>query len=374
MIIDLSNESTTSSEGESEVETIVNNQPNSVTLQAQHNLNSLSIVFHSVEKKFKGKTNSTNPSGKLHNSWFEHLTRRSLGNEFSALKLKIIEMQTEIQKLKTKNNDLIVKQHSKNIQQSIKMNELRQQLKKLQINWERSLQNRKELDKKIQELSGFRRDYFKLKEKCDQLNKKLKNPSIAPLQRSEDSESSGSDSEHPRNKTEIISISGDEEKEEKDDDEFERSLQAAIRASMAVNSPILQEKSDMRLEEEINFTMELSKKEDEIRKQREHALAIEQLFKSNLEAERAAKRKLKSMEFEKERTTKRLKVVEQEKEQLVDQLESTTLCGFCEEKKKDTAFEPCGHIWACEDCVKKSKMTNCPNCRSQIENVRKVFI
>jgi len=150
---------------------------------------------------------------------------------------------------------------------------------------------------------------------------------------------------------------------------------------LAVNKPEIQEKSDQYLKQEIDFTLELSKKDDEIRKQREHSLAFEQLYKKNVEAERAVKRKLVSMETEKEKVTKRLKVVEQEREKLVDEkekladeLECTTLCGFCAENMKDAAFEPCGHIWACFTCVKTANISNCPTCREEIENVRKVFI
>lgn len=172
-----------------------------------------------------------------------------------------------------------------------------------------------------------------------------------------------------------------EEKELTEEEKFNRDLEAAIAASLAVNKPEIQEKSDQYLKQEIDFTLELSKKDDEIRKQKEHSLAFEQLFKKNVEAERAVKRKLVNMETEKEKVTKRLKVVEQEREKLVDEkekladeLECTTLCGFCTENMKDAAFEPCGHIWACFTCIKTANISNCPTCREEIKNVRKVFI
>jgi len=166
-----------------------------------------------------------------------------------------------------------------------------------------------------------------------------------------------------------------------EEEKFHRDLDAAISASIAISKFDPQEKHDYDLKQEINFALELSKKEDEIRKQREHSLAFEELFKNNVEAERAAKRKLEDMKTEKENVTKRLKVVEQqkdiladEKEKLVDELECTTLCGFCTERLKDVAFEPCGHIWACSICVVSANLSNCPTCREHIKNVRKVFL
>lgn len=134
------------------------------------------------------------------------------------------------------------------------------------------------------------------------------------------------------------------------------------------------EENDIEVEEMVNYEVKLSEKDFEIRRQKTYLQNLEERFKSKEKSERAIKRKLKDVESEKELADKRLKVVEEEKEKLVDELEFTTLCGFCEDNPKDVVFDPCGHIWACEKCVSYANLSKCPSCRKEIKNVRKVFI
>jgi len=134
------------------------------------------------------------------------------------------------------------------------------------------------------------------------------------------------------------------------------------------------EENDIDVDEMVNYEVKLSERDFEIRRQKTYLQHLEERFKHKEKSEKVIKRKLKDMECEKELADKRLKVVEEEKEKLVDELEYTTLCGFCEDNPKNIVFDPCGHIWACEMCVSKANLFKCPSCREEIKNVRKVFI
>jgi len=144
--------------------------------------------------------------------------------------------------------------------------------------------------------------------------------------------------------------------------------------SSATKNTIVEECGDIDMEQIINYEMELSEKDYEIQRYKEKLRVLEKRFKKKELSERTVKRKLEFMESETERTTKRLKTKEEENGKLIDNLESITLCGFCQENPKDIAFHPCGHIWACGKCVKFAKMTECPNCRRKINYISKVFI
>lgn len=50
------------------------------------------------------------------------------------------------------------------------------------------------------------------------------------------------------------------------------------------------------------------------------------------------------------------------------------LCCVCFERERDTLTLPCGHVRMCQQCVKESNATICPQCRQRIESVVKVFI
>jgi len=305
--------------------------------------------------------------------------RAGIGRQIPALKMRIEILQDEIKKYKkvlvAKNKQL---ENYANIEDALrgKINRYEHEMKGLRENgklYKKLISESENLRCENEELrkmnQDYERNYSNLEKKYDMLKKeqlgKLDNRPSPP---------STSTVQEPWKTEEKDRTLTEEEK-------FNIELEAAIAASMAVSQPVKQEKSDQYLKQEIDFMLELSKKEDEIRKQREHSLAIEELFRNNVEAERAVKRKLESMETEKEKVTKRLKAVEQEKEELVDEkeklvdeLECTTLCGFCTENMKDAAFEPCGHIWACFTCIKTANISNCPTCRKEVENVRKVFL
>lgn len=367
-MIDLSNE-LSSSEGENEIVATTKSLIIGTPLKLQQVTNkSPSVKLDRMTiSKSKAESISTFMAGKAEVNSMNFSKSR---NQSSAL----VSLRGEIQALKKileKKEQQILKQTSTENLLKKKIKTQEKELIMLGTRLKKYILRDKNQDSKIKAL---RQETLVLEQKTLVLEKKYndlkRKQQIKPRDRFEGKESRSYNSQLSRPPEEKERMLNNKDTE----DEYDRSLQAAIEASMIVNTPVVQKKSDIRLEEEINFTMELSKKEDEIRKQREHALAIEELYKNNLQAERAVKRKLKTMESEKEKATKRLKIVEQEKEQLVDELECTTLCGFCEEKKKDTAFEPCGHIWACEECVKKAKMKHCPNCREEIKNVRKVFI
>lgn len=367
-MIDLSNE-LSSSEGENEIVATTKSLIIGTPLKPQPVTNNLpsSKLDKMTNLKLKAESISTLMAVKPE---VNSINFSKSSNQSSAL----LSLRGEIHALKKilgKKEQRILKQSSTENVLKKKIKTQEKELIMMETSLKRYIQRDKNRDAKIKALRKINQTYVQkmlvLEKKYNELKRKQQ---IKPRDRLESKESRSYNPQLSRPPEEKEMTLNNKNVE----DEYDRSLQAAIEASMIVNSPVVQKKSDIRLEEEINFTMELSKKEDEIRKQREHAIAIEELYKSNLDSERAVKRKLKTMECEKEKATKRLKIVEQEKEQLVDELECTTLCGFCEEKKKDTAFEPCGHIWACEDCVKKAKMKHCPNCREEIKNVRKVFI
>jgi len=146
-----------------------------------------------------------------------------------------------------------------------------------------------------------------------------------------------------------------------------------FKAHTDVSFPV-EEENDIGVDALISYEVELSEKDFEIRRHKKLLHDLEERFKNKEQSERVVKRKLKDLKFEKELTAKRLKAAEEEKEKLVNELECTTLCGFCQNNRKDIVFDPCGHIWACEKCVSFSKMTKCPSCREEITNIRKVFI
>lgn len=60
------------------------------------------------------------------------------------------------------------------------------------------------------------------------------------------------------------------------------------------------------------------------------------------------------------------------KEDIVNDVETLTVCSVCMDKKKDKALD-CGHLY-CSDCV--NKLSNCPTCRTGIDKdkIRTVFI
>jgi len=363
-MIDLSNEISSSSDGENEMVSTAKRLAIGTPLKQQLNTDNLPPTELDEMKNWNSKSGSFSPcmAEKPEVNTIDFSKPR---NKNSAL---VLSLQREVQALKK----ILKKKEQESVKHSFKEKLLKKKIKTQEASLTNFIFKDKEQEAKIKELSKINQIYVQkvvaLEKKYNELKRKQRIKTKEKLLERKEARSCNPPSSIPPEEKERTLNNPNV------DDEYNRSLQAAIEASMRVNIPVVQKKSVTRLEEEINFTMELSKKEDEIRKQREHALAIEELYRSNLAKEREVKRKLKTMECEKEKATKRLKIVEQEKEQLVDELECTTLCGFCEEKKKDTAFEPCGHIWACEDCVKHAKMKHCPNCRKEIKNVRKVFI
>jgi len=311
------------------------------------------------------------------------LNRARIGRQIPALKMKIEMLQDD----KKRNEELLEEKDielARHVGQldvlKRKLNRQEHEIRSLresEMMYHELVSENNNLRRANEELNRMNQDhernYSKLLRKYD----KLKDEQEAKLNNISNQQPSSFSS------TEITAPTQTEQKETSltEEEKFNRDLEAAISASIVLNKSDPQEKDDQDLNQEIKFALELSKKEDEIRKQREHSLAFEELFRSNVEAERAVKRKLENMKTEKENVTKRLKVVEQEKhiladekEKLVDELECTTLCGFCAENMKDVAFEPCGHIWACSACVKSAKISSCPTCREDIINVRKVFI
>jgi len=320
-----------------------------------------------------------NPSLTTNRSKKVSIKRAGIGRQIPALKMRIEILQDDIMKykkdLEVKNKELEkyafleVGLRRKINRYEHEMKELREQgklYKKFILENENLRCENEELRKMNQ---VYERNYSNLEKKYDM----LKEEHLAKLNNRQSPPTTSTIREpwKAEEKNNTLTV----------EEKFNLELEAAIAASMTVSQPVKQEKSDQYLKQEIDFMLELSKKEDEIRQQREHSLAIEELFRNNVEAERAVKRKLESMETEKEKVTKRLKVVEQEKEELVDEkeklvdeLECTTLCGFCTENMKDAAFEPCGHIWACFTCIKTANISTCPTCRKEVKNVRKVFL
>jgi len=311
------------------------------------------------------------------------LNRARIGRQIPALKMKIEMLQDD----KKRNEELLEEKDielARHVGQldvlKRKLNRQEHEIRSLresEMMYHELVSENNNLRRANEELNRMNQDhernYSKLLRKYD----KLKDEQEAKLNNISNQQPSSFSS------TEITAPTQTEQKETSltEEEKFNRDLEAAISASIVLNKSDPQEKDDQDLNQEIKFALELSKKEDEIRKQREHSLAFEELFRSNVEAERAVKRKLENMKTEKENVTKRLKVVEKEKhiladekEKLVDELECTTLCGFCAENMKDVAFEPCGHIWACSACVKSANISSCPTCREDIINVRKVFI
>jgi len=301
------------------------------------------------------------------------LSRAGIGRQIPVLKMKIEILQDD-----KKRNEKLLKKKDRELAIYVGQIEVLRRKLNRQEHEIKSLSEYKVVyDESVSESNNLRRENEELKKMYQKLERKynkLKQEQEVKLNNISDQQPSSFS---------IIVPTQTEQKETSltEEEKFNRDLEAAISASMAVYKSDPQEKNDQDLNQEIKFALELSKKEDEIRKQREHSLAFEELFRSNVEAERAVKRRLENMKTEKENVTKRLKVVEQEKyiladekEKLVDELECTTLCGFCAENMKDVAFEPCGHIWACSTCVKSANISSCPTCREDIKNVRKVFI
>jgi len=249
--------------------------------------------------------------------------KASLWRQVHMLKLKIGSLEKEIQKHQSD------KEHNQAVWLCKKQKLKIQELQKINQEWEL---NYKKLEKKYDELS-------KEKARARQISK-------------------------------IVQLDNACYQEDK---KYEDIFNIDFKADTDEPFPV-EEENDMDVDEVINYEVELSEKDFEIRKHKKYLNDLEERFKIKDQSERVTKRKLKDMESEKELATKRLKAVEEEKEKLVDELESTTLCGFCEENPKDIVFDPCGHIWACEKCVSFAKMTNCPTCREAITNVRKVFI
>lgn len=60
------------------------------------------------------------------------------------------------------------------------------------------------------------------------------------------------------------------------------------------------------------------------------------------------------------------------KEDVVNDVETLTICSVCMYKKKDKALD-CGHLY-CSECV--NKLENCPTCRAEIDKdkIRTIFI
>jgi len=307
------------------------------------------------------------------------INRKAIGRQIPALKMKIEILQDERKRdkklLEEKKKELALYVDQVELQRR-KLNRQEHEIKSLRENkmsYDELIFENSKLRREHEELKKMNQDYERNYSKLERKYDKLKKEQEAKLNNISEQASSFS----------ITALTQTEQKETSltEEEKFNKDLEAAIAASMAISKSDPQEKNDQNLNQEIKFALELSKKEHEIRKQREHSLAFEELFRSNVQAERAVKRKLENMKTEKENVTKRLKAVEQEKhilanekEKLVDELECTTLCGFCAENVKDVAFEPCGHIWACSACVKSANISSCPTCREEIKNVRKVFI
>jgi len=310
--------------------------------------------------------------------------RARIGRQIPALKMKIEILQDD-----KKRNEELLEEKDIELARHVgqldllrrKLNRQEHEIKSLRENsmlYDELVSENSNLRRENEELNRMNQDYERNYSKLQRKYDKLKQEQEAKLNNTISDQQPSSFSS-----TEVTAPTQTEQKETSltEEEKFNRDLEAAISASIVLNESNPQKKNDQDLNQEIKFALELSKKEDEIRKQREHSLAFEELFRSNVEAERAVKRKLENMKTEKENVTKRLKVVEKEKhiladekEKLVDELECTTLCGFCAENMKDVAFEPCGHIWACSACVKSANISSCPTCREDIINVRKVFI
>jgi len=313
-------------------------------------------------------------------SWKSTLRRAGIGRQIPAMKMKIKSLRDVNNRneglLKVKDRKLAIYVRQIKVQRR-KFNLQEHEIKSLgehKVGYDELVSESSNLRRENEELKKMNQDYERAYCKLERKYNKLKQEQEAKLKNISDQQPSSFSITVPTQTEQKETSFTEEEK-------FNRDLEAAISASMAGYKSDPQEKNDQNLNQEITYVLELSKKEDEIRKQREHSLAFEELFRSNVQAERAVKRKLENMKTEKENVTKRLKVVEQEKhvladekEKLVDELECTTLCGFCAENMKDVAFEPCGHIWACSACVKSANISSCPTCREDIINVRKVFI
>lgn len=56
--------------------------------------------------------------------------------------------------------------------------------------------------------------------------------------------------------------------------------------------------------------------------------------------------------------------------------EDQFMCGICESEKKNSIFDPCMHLYACEPCAKAilEKDKRCPICMKSISGVKKIFI
>src|SRR6185436_2878982 len=47
--------------------------------------------------------------------------------------------------------------------------------------------------------------------------------------------------------------------------------------------------------------------------------------------------------------------------------EGSMLCVLCCSKPRDTALQPCGHLFSCGPCLEKLSQPLCPVCRNHIE-------
>jgi len=379
-----------SSDAGSEIETENKTTPISARLGIEtHKTNSLSsedepIFLKIVKKGENDKVDNcqvtANTLGTC-SSKKDHLTRSGIGRQIPALKMKIEILQDD-----KKRYEKVLEERDKELAKYVsqvralgrKINRQEHEMKAMRQNdkiYNELVSESNNLRRENEELKKMNQDYERNYSKLEKKYDKLKQEQEGKLHNQPNQLLSSTFASTVQTPTE------EEEASLTIEEKFDRDLEAAISASLVVCKPNTEEKCDHDLKKEIDFVLELSKRDDEIRKQREHSLAFEELFRNNVQAERAVKRKLENVVSEKEKVTKRLKVVEQEKEllvdekeKLVDELECTTLCGFCTENMKDVAFEPCGHIWACSACVKLANISNCPTCRKKIKNFRKVFI
>jgi len=340
-MIDLSNDSTSSSDAENECGSIHIRRTNSSLNRA-----------HTTENG----ENMKSPQGKNINI-LRQATQFS--NERKKLNTVISNQNSVSVTLRFNQNSVPVEKCKVNFQKQIRMLNLKilsleKEVRKYQsdegYNLARRLIKRQKL--KIHQLMESRQEwelkYKKLEKKYEELSK---------------------EKARAKQILEIVQPDDAQQEEEKQKDIFNIDFKDDTDESFPADV-----ENDIDVDEMVNYEVKLSERDFEIRKQKTYLQHLEERFKSKEKSEKAIKRKLKDMECEKELADKRLKVVEEEKEKLVDELECTTLCGFCEDNPKNVVFDPCGHIWACEKCVSFANLTKCPSCREEIKNVRKVFI
>ena len=48
-------------------------------------------------------------------------------------------------------------------------------------------------------------------------------------------------------------------------------------------------------------------------------------------------------------------------------------CLVCMDKPLSVALVPCGHVCYCLECAEREKIKECPNCRSKVDEMQRIY-